>query len=393
MSSRIYTVHEFLEHIDKSKDAFEVKPSAVDNAVRVMTVHKTKGLEVPVVIVFGLERATKNKEEEKPLFRDNQLGLCAKSYDDDKKEIKENFFRGLFLEKMRIENLKEELRLLYVAVTRASYSMHLTLEAGKDKRREYFMGASSFTDYIPSTLEANQVSPESLIADLDEGREKRSVLVGKIDSELASKIKANLEFSYPYLESTTLPVKSSVTKATKSAKEEETPIYYISHDDETGVVRGIVAHKILELLDFDGLEKESFTIQVDKMVQNNLISSEDATLVDLEKLESAVNSFAGRVKGKKLYREQNFIAGLDSDKVLSKGSEKMLLQGIIDLLVIDEGGAEIIDYKYSMLKGESLKNKYKSQLDLYAMAVENSLNVKVKRKTLVNVLSGECVDF
>ena len=69
----------------------------------------------------------------------------------------------------------------------------------------------------------------------------------------------------------------------------------------------------------------------------------------------------------------------------------MLLQGIIDLLVIDGENAEIIDYKYSSRTAESLKNKYEKQLDLYAYAVNKVLGKKVIKKTLVNIFTGESV--
>jgi ATP-dependent exoDNAse (exonuclease V) beta subunit len=147
------------------------------------------------------------------------------------------------------------------------------------------------------------------------------------------------------------------------------------------------------MLNFDALDSVNFTSQVNNMIENNILTREDVLEVDLVKLENAVLSFKDRVKGKKLYREQNFISMLKSDNVFNKANEGVLVQGIIDLLAIGEDGAEIIDYKYSSLKGENLKARYSKQLDLYALAVENSLKIKVNKKTLVNVLSGECIDF
>ncbi len=394
MGGKKYTVHEFLEYIKNSTSAFDMSPSATENAVKLMTVHKSKGLEFPVVILFGLEKSTsKRGEYTEDILSDNGLGFCPKSYDDENKIMSENFFRGLFVEKKRMDKLKEELRLLYVGTTRASYSMHLTLEAGGDKRSETFIGANSFTDYLPKHLEIINVNPEELMAKDEERKGKRDILVGDSDKTLAKKIRENIEYLYPNEDSTTLPVKCSVTKATKEEKETETVTHYVTTDDETGINRGITAHKILEMLNFDTLDSVNFTSQVNNMIENNILTSEDVLLVDLVKLEGAVLSFKDRVKGKKLYREQNFISKLPSDHVFNKATEGVLVQGIIDLLVIGEDGAEIIDYKYSSLKGENLKARYQKQLDLYALAVENSLKIEVKRKTLVNVLSGECIDF
>ena len=389
-----YTVHEFIEFIKNSTSAFDMSPSATENAVKLMTVHKSKGLEFPVVILFGLEKSTaKRGEYSEDILSDNELGFCPKSYDDENMTTAENFFRGLFVEKKRMDKLKEELRLLYVGTTRASYSMHLTLEAGGDKRRETFIGANSFTDYLPKYMEIINVDPEELILKEEERRGERDVLVGESDKTIAEKIKKDIEYLYPNEESTTLPVKCSVTKATKEEKKEESVIHYVISDEETGINRGITAHKILEMLNFDTLDSVDFTSQVNCMIENNILTEEDVSLVDLVKLESAVLSFKDRVKGKKLYREQNFISMMPSDSVFNRADEGVLVQGIIDLLVIGEDGAEIIDYKYSSLKGENLKVRYQKQLDLYALAVESSLKIKVNKKTLVNVLSGECIDF
>ena len=75
----------------------------------------------------------------------------------------------------------------------------------------------------------------------------------------------------------------------------------------------------------------------------------------------------------------------------TKLAEPVLVQGVIDLLVIDGDTAQIIDYKYSRLKAERLKDNYKKQLELYAYATEQILKKKVTGKTLVNVFTGEVV--
>ena len=73
-------------------------------------------------------------------------------------------------------------------------------------------------------------------------------------------------------------------------------------------------------------------------------------------------------------------------------AENVLLQGVIDLLAIKDGRATIIDYKYSSLNGESAKRRYGKQLALYAYAAEKILGVKVERKILLNLFSGEMTE-
>ena len=394
VEDKIYTVHEFLNLIEKSPKNFLVSPSAGGDSVKLMTIHASKGLEFPVVIVCGLEKGTNRRAQSEEVLKDYQLGLCLKNYDEQNKVVEENLFRGLFKEKMRIEKIKEDLRLFYVATTRASYSMHLTFESKKEIRRNYFIGADKFIDYLPLGMEASEVDVETLYKKAEERYEKRKVLVGLVDQEERDRIKKNLEFIYPFEDCTTLPIKCSVTKAVKEGKEETPPIYVINVGEETGAERGIIAHKILENLDFDLVSEEfEFANQVKKLVKTKIISSEDVNKINLDRLKKAVMSFICRVKGKTLYREQPFLAKIDSEKVLNRSGDKILVQGVIDLLAISEDGAEIIDYKYSSLGVDLLKEKYYSQLELYALAVEEVLGLKVNKKTLVNVLSGESIDF
>ena len=395
LEDKIYTVHEFLNLIEKSPKNFLVSPSSGGDSVRLMTIHASKGLEFPVVIVCGLEKGVNRRAQSEEVLKDYQLGFCLKNYDDENKLLEENLFRGLFKEKMRVDKIKEDLRLFYVATTRASFSMHLTFEGKKETRRNFFIGADKFIDYLPLSMQAIEVDTELLTKKAEERKGKRKVLVGKTEDEKINELKKNLDFLYPYQSSTTLPIKCSVTKAVSQNSEEVVSTYNaVWLGEETGAERGVIAHKILEYLDFSSLdEKDGFSNQVKKFVDHDVLTCEEVEKIDLIKLEKAVKNFSSRLKGKTLLREQPFLAQIDSKKVLGKDGEKVLVQGVIDLLVVDGEMAEIIDYKYSSLNIEALKNKYKLQLELYANAVREVLGYKVYKKTLVNILSGETVDF
>ena len=98
------------------------------------------------------------------------------------------------------------------------------------------------------------------------------------------------------------------------------------------------------------------------------------------------------VKGKTLLREKNFIVSVEGRRVSSLDtSVPVVLQGKIDLLALDGKDAYVIDYKYSAHGKKTLKERYEKQLDLYAYAVEKSLNVKVKGKYIISLLTGETV--
>ena len=133
--------------------------------------------------------------------------------------------------------------------------------------------------------------------------------------------------------------------------------------------------------------------QINMMKEQNRVTVEEFAMIDTERLKRAIEGGAfDELKGKTLYREQAFTVNIPASRLFdTKEDEQVLLQGVIDLLAVKGDSAEIIDYKYSVLDPESLLKKYAEQLNLYAYAAEKVLGLKVVRKTLVNIFTGETV--
>ena len=160
----------------------------------------------------------------------------------------------------------------------------------------------------------------------------------------------------------------------------------------TDIERGNVAHKILENLDFSNAKE--YISQVQKMVESGTITNEQSLKIDHDRISTALKSEAFKgLDGYTLYREKGFITEIEAQKILGvKTDEKVLLQGVIDLLGISDTDAVIIDYKYSALTKDGLKKKYAKQLELYAYAVEKLLKKTVLKRTIVNLYTGETVE-
>ena len=389
---RLRTVNEFLYRVENSKEAFEFSGGGEDDAVRVMTIHSSKGLEFPVVIVCGLEKPFNRQDEYKPVLCDRDEGLFALSFDDEKRAFSTTGYREIIKAKMRETAIKEEMRLLYVALTRAAYSLHLVFEKNADNRAaefsKLFTESACFLDFIPASIPAT--THLSLSGALVDTRKKvRQVLIVKPDNLRAEKMKKDFAFLYPHFAATTLPLKNSVTAAIKNKEEVFTvPTLFVESGD-TDAEKGVIAHKIMEHYDFNG----EFYPQLSAMEKDGILSREEIEKIDAERLKSVIESgvFIG-IKNKQLYREQDFIVNIAAKRVFNTDSdEEVLLQGVIDLLAISDDTAEIVDYKYSSLSKEDLKRKYGEQLNLYAYAAERALGVKVVSKTLVNIYTGETV--
>ena len=129
------------------------------------------------------------------------------------------------------------------------------------------------------------------------------------------------------------------------------------------------------------------------MIKLGLMTEKEFSEFNLSGIEKALKTqaFSG-IFNKEIYKEKSFIANVPAKLILETESEEnVLLQGVIDLLTVCGDTAQIFDYKYSQLDGESLREKYQKQLDLYAYAVEKVLNKKVTDKFIVNIYSGDVV--
>lgn len=387
------TVREFLRKIETSPQAFECAGGGDEDAVKVMTIHSSKGLEFPVVIVCGLEKNFSRRDETNPVMFNRDKGLFTYAFDDEKRTVLPNFYREVVKSGARETQIKEEMRLFYVALTRAAYSLHLVFEKSADERKgefsKLFTENACFLDFVPNTIAATQHLTKSFGL-TSAMRKRRQVLVAKVDEAAKDKMIKDFAFLYPYQAATVLPLKNSVSVAIRREKEEFYPVYSLfAEDHATDREKGVIAHKILEHYDFNGV----FDEQIIDMRKKGILSDEELKKVDTKRLKNVVESgaFSG-VKDKTLFREQPFIVNISANRIFDTDSdEEVLLQGVIDLLAVFGDTAEIIDYKYSVLNAESLKRKYAAQLDLYAYAVERALNIKVISKTLVNVFTGEIV--
>lgn len=390
---KVRTVKEFLRRIETSPQAFECAGGGEEDAVKIMTVHSVKGLEFPVVIVCGLEKPFSRRDESGPVLCDRDNGFFAYSFNDETRTVSSTFYREIIKAKSHETQIKEEMRLFYVALTRAAYSLHLVFEKSADDRKEkfskLFTESACFLDFVPKSVAAETHLPTKFGLN-SVSKRGRQILVAKPDYAAAEKMKKDFAFIYPYESDTVLPLKSSVTAAVRDNFESEYPVYSLFSDEKaTDKERGTIAHKILEFYDFNG----EFDAQIAEMKEKGYILDEELGKVDTEKLKRVIESGVfDTVKGKTLYKEQDFLVNIAANRIFDTNStEQVLLQGVIDLLALSGNTAEIIDYKYSVLGADALRKKYAAQLNLYAYAAEKALNVKVIAKTLINIYTGETV--
>ena len=390
IGGKILTVKEFLDKVNCAPDSLDFVDGGEEDAVKVMTIHASKGLEFPVVIVCGLERNMNSEDEYGDLLFSRKHGLAFKCFDDEKRSKDETILRGVIKEELAKERVREELRLFYVALTRATYSLHLTVEGDIEKRKDQFYGADKFIDYVPNTVPTKVHTLDGLtFTELKKNTQK--VIIGQADKQVTEQMKKQFEYQYAFEQDTHLPLKAGVTSVSQN---DEAELVHLLFDEPTpDTERGIIAHKILEEFDFDS-DKDVFA-QVQDMIKSGILTEEQVESVNLSRIQNAITSGGlDCLKGYALFREKVFLVGVPASKIINTNSdETVVLQGIIDLLAVDNDGAIIVDYKYSSLDKNSLKEKYHKQLELYAYATEKVLKKKVKKMVIVNIFTGQTVEI
>lgn len=382
-----YSVKEFLKKTELCPDTFEFLRNGNENSLKVMTIHSSKGLEFPVTVLCGLEVNMNVKSEYETVLFDRNAGIAVKYYDFDEKRAFETPYRKLYKKNIAENRIREELRLLYVAATRAEYSLHIVFSGEEDKRGGNVKEAKKFLDYIPPFLKVS-VHDAKDYKFFNLGEPPSVTLVGAPDIKRVEELKKRFSFDYAYKTDVSLPLKIDVT----SVVEWQKPIFTEKTTVEEIVDReaGIAAHKLLENLDFSALG--DFDGQIERLKESGALTEQELLLINAEKIkESLLKNRTDLVSGE-VFRERDFIVYAPADLLFgSESGEKVLLQGRIDLLIIHGETATVVDYKYSSLTGESLLKRYKKQLDLYAYAVETALRKKVAAKKIINVLTGESV--
>ncbi len=384
-NGRELSVREFL---NIAESGVELAAGQAENAVKVMTIHSSKGLEFPVVIVCGLERRFRTEDDREEVLFDRDLGFAVKFYDDLTMTVCETPFRGLIKERARENRLKEELRLFYVAMTRAEYSLHLTFKSDNDSRGDVFTGADRFIDYIPKSLPVTVHDGDA--ADfINFAKEVRKVIVGEKNPTLTLIMDKAFSFRYPFEEETVLPLKTSVTALQESTRKEYYPVTELYPENDSGArERGIAAHRFMELYDFDA--RRSAEEESRLFIEKGLMTEDEISSIDLKSIQRVLdgNAFAD-LSGKNIYKEKSFLVNLPANELFPTDSTaEILVQGVIDLLITGNDGAVIFDYKYSALPEEKLKEKYAGQLRLYAKAAEKALKIKVIGKSVISLLTG-----
>ncbi len=391
-----------------------------DDTVRIMTIHKSKGLEFPVCFLAGMGKGYNWMDTYKNVTLDIDLGLGIDHIDPVRRIRQKTAMKRAIYAKKKTELLAEEQRILYVAMTRAKEKMILTgmvreneeaLDRGKgvinsENHLDLLLYGLNGTG-IPS-LTVKTVSVTDLI---DEGikekvkgevrKEEIKALLEKADKGSQGQLTAiagRFAFKYPYEAEKKAFEKISVTELKRRSmqdvsedrelageghemyppKEAESYVPEFIREKESGAVpatlHGTAVHRVFEIWDYSrGTDDDEIRDFLDHVKQEGLMEEALADCVTISEISGFVNSpLAARMKKADeqglLYREQPFMFSHDG----------IIIQGIIDAFFLEDDKIVIVDYKTDRVDDiKDLADRYHVQLEYYALALKSMLDKEI----------------
>ena len=424
-----------------------------DNVVRIMSIHKSKGLEFPVVFLSATGKQFNLMDLNQNILLHQELGIGVKYIDYERQVQYDTLTKEAIRNKILTETLSEEMRILYVALTRAKEKLYITgLKKDYNKEIENMQNQvnrypktdnkinyillkkyKKYLDWIllvylyekektNNLLTVNVLYKKEILKAMvrieDDKIDIREILEqAKIENETMQQLDKILEYQYRYSISTKIPTMTSVTKI-KQMKEKkdnnnensegETKTFhkpnFLRTDEKetlTNAQKGTLVHLCMQRLD-ENIEYDLDKIKacIVQLVQRKIITEVEETNINPYKiLEFTKSNIWKQLKqAKKVYRERPFFIHIPAKEIYNEDIEdKLLVQGIIDLYYINQQDEIIlVDYKTDYVekgKEEELIEKYKEQLNMYKRALEETLKQKVSKVYIYSVYLGKEIEI
>lgn len=419
-----YSLHDFLTYGETARQtgdslaAHELNEN--DDVVRIMTIHKSKGLEFPLVIIMELARSFKMPGDSELLRCDAECGIAIKRRDVED-SITGHTICGKALEyKRRREICSEEARLLYVAMTRAQErliliasprSMTSARSVWELPDGDYATGcARCMLDWIGQAIKEPLLSAQDGLYIAQNGSQW-NIQVHSAGS-FAQQLPKETTFALPPTNYDPIDnpfykpeqpkrrfFKLSVTSILRGAalqiNEDETvetkrhalnldtlpprEPAYMRADQSKATKRGIATHKVLSMLDFS----RPVEPQIEEMLKLGVLSEEEKELIRIRDVTSFVDSSLGkRIRSAKNIRREWGFKLLDGE---------LIIQGIIDLCFVENDRWVLVDYKTDRCPASDLPSKYGEQIRWYARALREITEYPVSECWLYGLYEGTAI--
>ena len=434
------TLGQFLEYLDAQQERGLLQESAKQSgAVTLMSIHKSKGLEFPVVFLCGLAHQFNKESQRDGVLCDREMGLGLMTADTAARVRYPSLPRLAIAGKMARESLSEELRVLYVAMTRARDRLIMTYAAKKAAEDVQELGlllplsgretlcreaACPGEWVLLSALERTEAGalrgltdgnvPAGVSAfpwkirfvDMPEQPERREGQIqqpSQMPEGAADRLRQALEFVYPYPAATQTPSKQTATgrkgrekdlEAAENAPEEKKPqrlwrqaAFESARQD--GRTYGNAMHRAMQYLHFDACgSPKGVREEIRRMAEEGFLTQEEGKKIDCDAIAAFFATDLGwRIRlGENVLREFKFSI-LDDGEKYGPGleGEQVLLQGVVDCALVEPDGITVVDFKTDRIPQTELPAavaRYRPQVEIYREALERIFECKVKKSLL-----------
>ena len=434
-----------------SGEAAAMQTTHASSGVRIMSIHKSKGLEFPVVILSDLARRFSNMDFQSSVLVHPQLGLGPVCVDARRHIQYPTIARQALERTLRREAKAEELRVLYVAMTRAKEKLVMVHTQANAGGRVADLMALSDCPVLPEAVDSGKCMGDWIMLPLlqrseagalrafagqnSEGRffaeetpwtvcvhdglqfaapaqqsdaaaEERAPQREELPADFAA-----LSYRYPYAEQTAFPAKLTATQLKGRAIDEEIsenttlpprlrnlckPKFLAGKTALTGAERGTALHLVMQDLDFFCEPNEqSVRAQIEAMRAQRKLTDEQAKAADVHAIVRFLRSdLAARIrKSKQVEREYRFsLLRPVRDFSSLDADDSVLLQGVVDCFFEEDGELVVVDFKTDHVSRAQLDERaehYRLQLEAYSMALTRVMGKKVKEKVLYFFSAGE----
>lgn len=423
----------FVRYLDRVCENEALKCNSEVNlnvsGVKIMTIHKSKGLEFPYVILANTMNKFNTEELKKKMMVSRETGIGLKIRDDEKFTNYHSLSSAACKKSMLNSDLSEELRVLYVALTRPREKLVVfctntvkklctTLSNvllmpdifTKPFDPHYILKCNSMGTWLLSVFILHPdcerlreifgcntvLCPDSdfkikLVCEeyeeTDEETETAKKPLMPVDYELLRIISQKSDYTYPYDALCTVLAKRTASSAEKKNNSRE---YFAQSEPKfisgklTGALRGTAVHKFLEICDFKSAS-ESVECELSRLLSEELITPEEAQVLDVEAVRCFFNSNVGKriLNADKVYKEYKFSVLRSVKEFYPEieddcSGETIVAEGKLDCAFTENGNAVIIDYKTDNITDENtLFEMYKGQLEIYKSAFSECVGVNV----------------
>ena len=444
----------FVTHLRRLLESGEQPVTATgasSGGVQIMSIHKSKGLEFPIVLLTDLGKRFNRADLQTPVLVHPRLGLGPLYIDLDRRIRYPTIAREAVSGLVSRESRSEEMRVLYVGMTRAKEKLILTAAMPAAGRRMKELGALSALPVPAETVDGGRSMAEWILLPLLRRWEAAPLrdLAGQeaedfsltedalwqvflhkdtpgiclpagteaggnsaADAPALPVNREALDFVYPYAAACTAPTKITATQLKGREKDreivQETIQPYVRRDFSaprflsgrrplTGAERGTATHLVMQHLPLE--EDTDVGAVVEDLAARRFLTREQAEAVD----QAAARRFLASPlaselrKADRVEREFRFSLLMPGEKYFPEldGGEEVLLQGVVDLFAVRDGGVTVVDFKTDYVTEDTLPEKiahYRPQLEAYSAALERILELPVKHRILYFFCAGQAVE-